>query len=458
MNNSTSSFGRPRIGDRVRKRYNLALSPELKRQAQDEAKNSGRSFSMWVEEAARDRLRFETTDFSRLVLHGTGNVQLPQFNYEGKVEFDFRCRQGSLLSFIEPAKFGASDSLGPVVGDLQLGGRSCRIECDSMLALSGINGKPELTPSHNSEVVLRFSPVSESSRYVVFFSNLQGGVVGPASKVNDVEIEVESISVPLETTSISRRRKQDTSVTAKCLISFPEPPDRFLECWARPLAKFFQAYAGRPVDVVAWGRVDDTGDLLELHLTPEKALPLHKGPCYANSNFPVVQWQAFLEDGFEEYIRIYESRQLAAFSQYLAMSRGRSITVNGRSSLLLPAVEFIANALGAKFNLEFKQGTSLGAKVNAIARAANLQISKAKRRTLNEIVRAQLRNPLLHEGLPDSEIGTLDNAKINDFLESFAISFHSLLIGINATHRYMIWDQESFMTPAEWLESDSTLS
>ncbi|MEC5129019.1 hypothetical protein VSU19_19820 [Verrucomicrobiales bacterium BCK34] len=45
------------IGDQPRKRYNVVLDPEVKKKAQVAAKAEGISFSMWLENAAKDTLK-----------------------------------------------------------------------------------------------------------------------------------------------------------------------------------------------------------------------------------------------------------------------------------------------------------------------------------------------------------------------------------------------------------------
>ena len=453
-----SAFGRPLIGERRRRCYNLALDPELKDEAQAAALLQGDSFSMWVEEAAKNRLRFEKTELSVLNLHGVGEIQMPHIGYSGGVAFDFRCGEEPTLSLAKPSSASIMDEMGSATGTLDLGERQCEFECADLTSETSINGQLDLHPAPQSELVLRFSQVSDSAPFAIFLSNVP--VESPATtSVRGVEVSLERIlrpHHPLRFTRLVRRRPETSLVTARCTLKFRKPPIEFYSAWAMPISKFLQAYARRLVDVVGWGRVDDEANLLELHLPADTARPsTRRGPCFTRREYG-VEWEPFLQKGLASYLRLSETLELGAFSQYLAMAGGQGVTVNGMSALLLPATELIANLLGKQHDLVIPERKNLNSKVKAILNATGPSMSKDTQRALDKIVRARLRNPLFHEGLPKASVGTIDNAKINDFLEGLAISLHSTLIGNDATHCYHTdWPQKFYyMTPAEWLASD----
>ena len=412
---------------------------------------------MWMEEAAKDRLRFERTDLSTLSLHGIGTIDIPRIGYSGRVAFDFRCGDVPLLMLDEPTETSIVDEIGSATGTLNLGECQCAFECADLTSETSINSRLELHPAPNSELILKFSGVSDSATYVVFLSNIPVELASMTS-VGGVRFTMERVSHPMRVSRLERRRPEYSRVTTCCTLYFKRNPRDFVSDWAKPISKFFQTYSGRPVDVVGWGRVNSDGKLLELHLPSDIAQPSSLGSTYARREDGFIDWEPFLQNSLAEYLRLSKTYKLGAFSQYLAMSSGPGITVNGKSAHLLPATELIANIVGEQHGLNFPEGRNLNAKIKAILDATRFPMSKAKRKALDDIVRARLRNPLLHEGLPDASVGTLDNAKINAFLKGLAVSLHSILIGNDAPHHYQHWDKHFHMTPKEWLASNHVVS
>ncbi len=450
------NFGRPLIGDQRRHRYNVVLDPALQEDVKGAADLVGDSFSMWMEEAARDRLKVEKTDLSTLTLHGVGEIHMPRIGYNGGMSFHFRCGQRPLLLLDDPSSSDLGAEMGSATGMLHLGNQSCRIECTDLSSVASINRRLELHPSPWAEVILTFGEVAPSDSFAIFLSNVRVDLPSSA-RVGETAITLERVHHSLREARVARRSEHPSMVTAMCALTFKRPPRDFVANWAKPISKFLQVYAGGHVDIVAWGRLNKARELVELHLPADVVQPSSNSPCLARREDGPVDWEPFLQKGIPNYLRHYEGLKLGAFSQYLAMANAPCMTVNGKSALLLPATELIANTIGSRHGLIFPEGRNLNSKVKAILHATGLSMSKAKRQALDQIVRDHLRNPLFHEGLPSPSIGTLDNAKVNAFLKGLAISLHSTLIGIDASHCFTRWDTQCFMTPAEWLADGHTV-
>ena len=106
------NFGRPRIGDQRRQRYNVVLDPTLQEDAKGAAELIGDSFSKWMEEAARNRLKFDKNDLSALNLHGVGEIHMPRIGYDGGGVFAFPLRPKAILVSGRTLHFGSRVGFG----------------------------------------------------------------------------------------------------------------------------------------------------------------------------------------------------------------------------------------------------------------------------------------------------------------------------------------------------------
>ncbi len=456
MPSRKKKFGRPLIGSELRKRYNVALDPKLKKGAQGSARSEGQSFSMWLEQAAQERMDRERTDCSVVDLHGSGIIELPMIGYSGGVQLDFHCGESPRLTLQEPSDFeiGSMKGTGTGTGHLELGGERWSFESKNFVSFFSHNRCPELQLPPQGEMILRKATPKQSSRYRIFLSNVD--VDSDASAVvRGTEINLKAVFDDRGWRRLVRWGQRTAMVTAECTLTFEQPPSNFLQSWGYPIAKFLQTYSGKCVDVVAWSRLNDSGQPIEFHLLHDKASPMSSGFCSAQSEIGFIEWQPFFGEALGRYMHFYRTKNLGAFSQYMAMAESRNLTVNAKSALLLLAAELIANSLGTKLKLVFVEDAGLYQKTKAILDKTRLPMSKPKRQLLLNSIRSDLRNSLFHTGLPKGNTGaTLQNARVNWFLRGFALSLHSILIGNQAPHHYFHWDDEFHLTPEQWLRDE----